>query len=88
MIAVARDVGTVDNNRILLFCQVLYLIITIAVVSELFKLLRLCVFYVCFLKFSVGISVCCLYQWYSTFFVRVPPDIIFLQLCTPKVVGV
>jgi hypothetical protein len=29
----------------------------------------------------------CLAQWYSTLFVRVPPDIIFLQLCTPKVVG-
>jgi hypothetical protein len=27
-------------------------------------------------------------QWYSTSFVRVPPDIISLQLCTPKVVGV
>jgi hypothetical protein len=27
-------------------------------------------------------------QWYSTFFVRVPPDIISLQLCTPKFVGV
>jgi hypothetical protein len=27
-------------------------------------------------------------QWYSTFFVRVPPDIISLQLDTPKVVGV
>jgi hypothetical protein len=26
-------------------------------------------------------------HWYSTFFVRVPPDIISLQLCTPKVVG-
>jgi hypothetical protein len=26
-------------------------------------------------------------QWYSTFFVRVPPDIISLQLCTPRVVG-
>jgi hypothetical protein len=26
-------------------------------------------------------------QRYSTFFVRVPPDIITLQLCTPKVVG-
>jgi hypothetical protein len=26
-------------------------------------------------------------QWYSTFFVRVPPHIISLQLCTPKVVG-
>jgi hypothetical protein len=26
-------------------------------------------------------------QWYSTFFVRVPADIISLQLCTPKVVG-
>jgi hypothetical protein len=26
-------------------------------------------------------------QWYSTFFVRVPPDIIYLQLYTPKVVG-
>jgi hypothetical protein len=24
-------------------------------------------------------------QWYSTFSVRVPPDIIFLQLCTAKV---
>jgi hypothetical protein len=31
---------------------------------------------------------CLLDQWYSTFFVRVPPDIISLQLCTPKVVGV
>jgi hypothetical protein len=27
-------------------------------------------------------------QWYSTFLVSVPPDIISLQLCTPKVVGV
>jgi hypothetical protein len=27
-------------------------------------------------------------QWYSTVFVRVPPDIISLQLCTPKVVSV
>jgi hypothetical protein len=26
-------------------------------------------------------------QWYSTFFVRVPPGIIYLQVCTPKVVG-
>jgi hypothetical protein len=26
-------------------------------------------------------------QWYSTFFVRVPPHIISLQPCTPKVVG-
>jgi hypothetical protein len=26
-------------------------------------------------------------QWYSTFFVHVPPDIISLQLRTPKVVG-
>jgi hypothetical protein len=23
-------------------------------------------------------------QWYSTYFVRVPPDVISLQLCTPK----
>jgi hypothetical protein len=28
-----------------------------------------------------------LVQWYSTFFVRVPPHIISLQLCTLKVVG-
>jgi hypothetical protein len=28
-----------------------------------------------------------LYQRYSTFFIRVPPDLISLQLCTPKVVG-
>jgi hypothetical protein len=27
-------------------------------------------------------------QWYSTFFVRVPPDIISVQLYTPKVGGV
>jgi hypothetical protein len=27
-------------------------------------------------------------QWYSTFLIRVPPDIISLQLCTPKVVSV
>jgi hypothetical protein len=26
-------------------------------------------------------------HWYSNFFVRVPPDIISLQLCTPEVVG-
>jgi hypothetical protein len=25
-------------------------------------------------------------QWYSTLFVRVPPDVIALQLCTPNVV--
>jgi hypothetical protein len=27
-------------------------------------------------------------QWYSTFFVRVPSDVISFQLRTPKVVGV
>jgi hypothetical protein len=27
-------------------------------------------------------------QWYSIFFVSVTPDIISLQLCTPKAVGV
>jgi hypothetical protein len=27
-------------------------------------------------------------QWYSNFFVRVPPDVISFQLCTPKVVSV
>jgi hypothetical protein len=27
-------------------------------------------------------------QWYSTFFDCLPPDIICLQLCTPKVAGV
>jgi hypothetical protein len=30
----------------------------------------------------------CVGQWYSTFFVRVPPDIISPQLCTPKAVCV
>jgi hypothetical protein len=30
---------------------------------------------------------CALDQSYSTFFVRVPPHIFSLQLCTPKVVG-
>jgi hypothetical protein len=29
-----------------------------------------------------------LVQWYSTFFVFVPPDIISLRLCTPTFVGV
>ena len=29
----------------------------------------------------------CLRQWYSTFFVNVPPHIISLQLCTPKDIG-
>jgi hypothetical protein len=29
-----------------------------------------------------------LVQWYSTFFACVSPDIISLQLCAPKVVGV
>ena len=28
-----------------------------------------------------------LIQWYSTFFVRVIPHILSLQLCTPKVIG-
>jgi hypothetical protein len=44
---------------------------------------------------SVGITVLILAgkkvsleQWYSTFFVRVPPDVVSLQLCTPKVVWV
>jgi hypothetical protein len=27
-------------------------------------------------------------QWYPTFFVRVPPEVVSLQFCTPKVVGV
>jgi hypothetical protein len=27
-------------------------------------------------------------QWYSTFFVRVPPDIISLQLCTNNFEGI
>jgi hypothetical protein len=27
-------------------------------------------------------------QWYSNFFVCVPPDIISLQRCTPRLVGV
>jgi hypothetical protein len=27
-------------------------------------------------------------QWYSTYFVRVPPDVISLQLCTPKIIFV
>jgi hypothetical protein len=26
--------------------------------------------------------------WYSTLLVRIPPDAISLQLCTPKIVGV
>jgi hypothetical protein len=36
----------------------------------------------------VSETLCYLEEWYSTFFVRVPPDIISLQLCTPEVVGV
>jgi hypothetical protein len=32
-----------------------------------------------------AVAGCALYQWYSTFFVRVPPDIISLQLCTSRV---
>jgi hypothetical protein len=27
-------------------------------------------------------------QWYSTLFVRMSPDVISLQLCTPKFVGI
>jgi hypothetical protein len=38
------------------------------------------------LVFAFRIS-CLLDHWYSTFFVRVPPDIIYLQIVTPKVVG-
>jgi hypothetical protein len=41
----------------------------------------------CYQFVSQAVAVYTLYQWYSTFFVRVPPDIISLQLCTPKVVG-
>jgi hypothetical protein len=26
-------------------------------------------------------------QWYPAFLVCIPPDVIYLQLCTPKVVG-
>jgi hypothetical protein len=26
------------------------------------------------------------YQWYKTFFIRVPPDVISLQLCSNRVV--
>jgi hypothetical protein len=40
------------------------------------------------LLFRVVLRGNCLRQWYSIFFVRVPPDIISLQLCTPTVVGV
>jgi hypothetical protein len=29
-----------------------------------------------------------LVKWYSTFFVRLPPGVISLQFCIPKVVGV
>jgi hypothetical protein len=36
---------------------------------------------------SLLVDMCPIAQWYSTFFARVPPDIIYLQLCTPKVVG-
>jgi hypothetical protein len=36
----------------------------------------------------VACSLYRLVQWYSTFFVRISPDIISLQLCTPKVVGI
>jgi hypothetical protein len=36
----------------------------------------------------IGYEFSLLRQWYSTFLFRVPPDIISLQLCTPKVVGV
>ena len=34
-----------------------------------------------------GMQLDALDQWYSTFFVRVPPDIMSFELCTPKVVG-
>jgi hypothetical protein len=27
-------------------------------------------------------------EWYSTLFVPIPPDVIYLQLCTPKLVSV
>jgi hypothetical protein len=35
-----------------------------------------------------GLFLYSLTQWYSSFFVRLPLDVISLQLCTPKVVGV
>jgi hypothetical protein len=43
----------------------------------------------CHLKYTVTFFLLGehLVQWYLTFFVRVPTDIISLQLCTPKVVG-
>jgi hypothetical protein len=37
---------------------------------------------------KVNIQLEALDKWYSTFFVRLPPNIIYLQLCTPEVVGV
>jgi hypothetical protein len=39
-------------------------------------------------KAAVSLSVNRLDQWHSTLFVRVPPDVICLQLCTLKVLGV
>jgi hypothetical protein len=46
-----------------------------------------------FLSFSSGeiFSVVSRYSidpWFSTFIVRVPPDVISLQLCTPKLIGI
>jgi hypothetical protein len=36
----------------------------------------------------LGVEQSSLGQWYSTFLVRVPPEIISIQLCTPKAFGV
>jgi hypothetical protein len=33
---------------------------------------------------SVGLTIISLEQWYSTYFCYAFPDVIFFQLCTPK----
>jgi hypothetical protein len=38
--------------------------------------------------FRITVASAVLKQWYSTFLVRVPPLLISVHLCTPKVLGV
>jgi hypothetical protein len=38
-------------------------------------------------EFVTGMQLDASEQWYSAIFVRVPPDIMYFELCTPKVVG-
>jgi hypothetical protein len=57
-------------------------------VSRLLQLLRVCVAMVAIERErETRTTEELVLLWYSAIFIRVPPDVIYLQLCTLKVVG-